>query len=101
MGDGDAGPPAADGLDLSQIFFSNEEYCRKLEELKKAHLQTMADLESMYQQKLLLGPSQGPDGAARWGAAAPLASSSVATCSPDPTVCLMSHSCDSGTSCIR
>ncbi|CAF90686.1 unnamed protein product, partial [Tetraodon nigroviridis] len=29
------------------IFFSNEEYYRKLEELKEAHLQTMADLESM------------------------------------------------------
>lgn len=53
----------ADRLDLSQIFFSNEEYYRKLEELKRAHLQTMADLESMYQQKLLLQPAEA---AARW-----------------------------------
>lgn len=57
-------------LDLSEIFFSNEEYYRKLEELKKAHLQTMADLESMYQEKLLLNSTvaaevleTGP----RWG----------------------------------
>ncbi|KAM4749793.1 protein FAM161A isoform 2-T2 [Anableps anableps] len=41
-------------LDLSKIFFSNEEYYSKLEELKKAHLRTMAELESMYQQKLQL-----------------------------------------------
>lgn len=59
-------------LDLSEIFFSNEEYYRKLEELKKAHLQTMADLESMYQQKLLLKATQAPETAvletgARWG----------------------------------
>lgn len=66
--------PQADGLDLDlgQIFFSNEEYYRKLEELKKAHLQTMADLESMYQQKLHLRPTQGPEAALletgpRWG----------------------------------
>lgn len=57
--------PQAEGLDLdlSQIFFSNEEYYRKLEELKKAHLQTMADLENMYQQKLHLRPIQGPEAA--------------------------------------
>uniref|UniRef100_A0A3P8S8K3 Protein FAM161A n=1 Tax=Amphiprion percula TaxID=161767 RepID=A0A3P8S8K3_AMPPE len=41
-------------LDLSEIFFSNEEYYSKLEELKKAHLRTMAELESMYRQKLQL-----------------------------------------------
>ncbi|XP_008283199.1 protein FAM161A [Stegastes partitus] len=41
-------------FDLSEIFFSNEEYYSKLEELKKAHLRTMAELESMYQQKLQL-----------------------------------------------
>ncbi|XP_069386477.1 protein FAM161A [Paralichthys olivaceus] len=41
-------------LDLSGIFFSNEEYYSKLEELKKAHLHTMAELESMYQRKLQL-----------------------------------------------
>lgn len=43
-----------DRLDLSQIFFSNEEYYSKLEELKKAHLHTMAELERMYHQKLQL-----------------------------------------------
>ncbi|XP_022071643.2 protein FAM161A isoform X1 [Acanthochromis polyacanthus] len=45
---------AGDRLDLSEIFFSNEEYYSKLEELKKAHLRTMAELESMYRQKLQL-----------------------------------------------
>ncbi|CAB1413591.1 unnamed protein product [Pleuronectes platessa] len=41
-------------LDLSGIFFSNEEYYSKLEELKRAHLRTMAELESMYRRKLQL-----------------------------------------------
>lgn len=57
-------------LDLSEIFFSNKEYYRKLEELKKAHLQTMADLESMYQQKLLLKSTEAPEvleTGPRWG----------------------------------
>ncbi|XP_078129493.1 protein FAM161A [Sander vitreus] len=45
---------AGDRLDLSEIFFSNEEYYSKLEELKKAHLRTMAELESMYRRKLQL-----------------------------------------------
>ncbi|XP_068451702.1 protein FAM161A [Clinocottus analis] len=45
---------AEDRLDLSKIFFSNEEYYSKLEELKKAHLRTMAELDSMYRQKLQL-----------------------------------------------
>ncbi|XP_040002978.1 protein FAM161A [Xiphias gladius] len=45
---------AGDRLDLSDIFFSNEEYYSKLEELKKAHLRTMAELESMYRRKLQL-----------------------------------------------
>ncbi|KAM7419866.1 hypothetical protein PAMA_016801 [Pampus argenteus] len=45
---------AEDHLDLSGIFFSNEEYYSKLEELKKAHLRTMAELESMYRRKLQL-----------------------------------------------
>lgn len=62
---------AGDRLDLSQIFFSNEEYYSKLEELKKAHLHTMAELESMYRQKLQL-KSMEPldmtvmDGRQRW-----------------------------------
>uniref|UniRef100_A0A3P8X3P0 Protein FAM161A n=1 Tax=Cynoglossus semilaevis TaxID=244447 RepID=A0A3P8X3P0_CYNSE len=41
-----------DRLDLRSIFFSNEEYYAKLEELKKAHLHTMAELENMYHRKL-------------------------------------------------
>ena len=45
---------AGDRLDLSGIFFSNEEYYSKLEELKKAHLRTMAELEGMYRRKLQL-----------------------------------------------
>ncbi|XP_070771477.1 protein FAM161A [Enoplosus armatus] len=45
---------AGDRLDLTEIFFSNEEYYSKLEELKKAHLRTMAELESMYRRKLQL-----------------------------------------------
>ncbi|XP_037620670.1 protein FAM161A [Sebastes umbrosus] len=45
---------ARDRLDLSEIFFSNEEYYSKLEELKKAHLRTMAELEGMYRRKLQL-----------------------------------------------
>ena len=45
---------AAEHHDLTGIFFSNEEYYCKLEELKKAHLRTMAELESMYRRKLRL-----------------------------------------------
>ncbi|KAG7220268.1 hypothetical protein INR49_018324 [Caranx melampygus] len=45
---------SGDRFDLSNIFFSNEEYYSKLEELKKAHLRTMAELESMYRRKLEL-----------------------------------------------
>ncbi|XP_059185063.1 protein FAM161A [Centropristis striata] len=43
-----------DHLNLSEIFFSNEEYYSKLEELKKAHLRTMAELEDMYRRQLQL-----------------------------------------------
>ncbi|KAM4611291.1 protein FAM161A [Polymixia lowei] len=43
-----------DHVNLSEIFFSNEEYYSKLEELKNAHLCTMAELESMYRKKLQL-----------------------------------------------
>lgn len=53
-----------DRLDLSEIFFSNEEYYSKLEELKKAHLRTMAELESMYRRKLQLKASESPGAAA-------------------------------------
>ncbi|XP_062282365.1 protein FAM161A [Scomber scombrus] len=45
---------AGDRLDLSEIFFSNEEYYSKLEELKKAHFRTMAELEGMYHRNLQL-----------------------------------------------
>lgn len=52
---------AVDRLDLSEIFFSNEEYYSKLEELKRAHERTMAELESMYQQKLQLRSGEAFD----------------------------------------
>uniref|UniRef100_A0A8C8D0K3 Uncharacterized protein n=1 Tax=Oncorhynchus tshawytscha TaxID=74940 RepID=A0A8C8D0K3_ONCTS len=41
-----------DHIDLREFYFSNEEYYRKLEELKRAHLRTMAELEGMYRKKL-------------------------------------------------
>ncbi|XP_073698895.1 protein FAM161A [Garra rufa] len=41
-----------DHIDLRQFYFSNQEYYCKLEQLKKAHLQTMAELELMYRKKL-------------------------------------------------
>lgn len=43
-----------DWIDLSKMYLSNQEYYFKLEELKNAHLETMAKLESMYQNKLHL-----------------------------------------------
>ncbi|XP_056267035.1 protein FAM161A isoform X2 [Pseudoliparis swirei] len=49
-----AAAAGGDRLDLSEIFFSNEEYYSKLEELKKAHLRTMAELEGLYRHKLQL-----------------------------------------------
>lgn len=54
-------------IDLSKIFFSNEEYYSKLEELKKAHLRTMAELESMYQRKLQLKSSEPLETSAETG----------------------------------
>uniref|UniRef100_A0A8D2J9J7 Protein FAM161A n=1 Tax=Varanus komodoensis TaxID=61221 RepID=A0A8D2J9J7_VARKO len=41
-------------MDLSKMCLSNKEYYLKLEELKHAHLETMAKLENMYQNKLYL-----------------------------------------------
>ncbi|KAK7161205.1 hypothetical protein R3I94_004019 [Phoxinus phoxinus] len=41
-----------DHIDLREFYFSNQEYYRKLEQLKTAHLQTMAELELMYRKKL-------------------------------------------------
>ena len=43
-----------DFVNFSDIYHSNEEYFRKLEKLKAAHLETMAKLEKMYQNKLNL-----------------------------------------------
>nr|XP_020030602.1 protein FAM161A isoform X1 [Castor canadensis] len=43
-----------DLVNCSDIYHSNEEYFRKLEELKAAHVQSMAKLEKMYQDKLNL-----------------------------------------------
>ncbi|XP_029793302.1 protein FAM161A isoform X1 [Suricata suricatta] len=43
-----------DLVDFSDVYHSNEEYFRKLEELKAAHLEAMAKLEKMYQNKLNL-----------------------------------------------
>ncbi|KFQ77733.1 Protein FAM161A, partial [Phoenicopterus ruber ruber] len=40
--------------DFSKMCNSNQEYYLKLEELKNAHLETMAKLESMYRNKLYL-----------------------------------------------
>ncbi|XP_023576644.1 protein FAM161A isoform X2 [Octodon degus] len=41
-------------VSFSDIRHSNEEYFRKLEELKAAHIESMAKLEKMYQNKLNL-----------------------------------------------
>ena len=41
-------------MNFSDIYHSNEEYFRKLEELKAAHIETMAKLEKLYQSKLNL-----------------------------------------------
>ena len=41
-------------MNFSDIYHSNEEYFRKLEELKAAHIETMAKLEQLYQNKLNL-----------------------------------------------
>ncbi|MGH0139453.1 UNVERIFIED_CONTAM: hypothetical protein FKN15_063916 [Acipenser sinensis] len=48
-------------LDFKEFVFSNKEYYRKLEELKNAHLDTMAQLERMYQNKMKLKGVVPPD----------------------------------------
>ncbi|XP_006974859.1 protein FAM161A isoform X1 [Peromyscus maniculatus bairdii] len=48
----DEGMTLQDVIDFSDIYHSNEEYFRKLRELKAAHAETMAKLEKMYQDKL-------------------------------------------------
>ncbi|KAM9314897.1 protein FAM161A [Pholidichthys leucotaenia] len=50
-----------DCLDLSEMIFSNREYYNKLDELKKAHLRTITELETMYQQKLQLKTMESLD----------------------------------------
>uniref|UniRef100_A0A8C6SP96 Protein FAM161A n=1 Tax=Neogobius melanostomus TaxID=47308 RepID=A0A8C6SP96_9GOBI len=61
-----------------KIFFSNEEYYSKLEELKKAHLRTMAELESMYRRKLQLKSTEPLESATEagmnWSHSSPLLS---------------------------
>ncbi|KAM4903792.1 protein FAM161A isoform 2-T2 [Sylvia borin] len=50
-------PPKRDcdkWIDVSKMYNSNQEYYLKLEELKNAHMETMAKLESMYRNKLYL-----------------------------------------------
>ncbi|KFQ92344.1 Protein FAM161A, partial [Nipponia nippon] len=48
-------------IDFSKMCDSNQEYYLKLEELKNAHLETMAKLESMYRNKLYLKGVQPSD----------------------------------------
>ncbi|XP_043842026.1 protein FAM161A isoform X2 [Dromiciops gliroides] len=43
-----------DLVSTSEMYDSNQEYYRKLEELKAAHMKTMAKLEKLYQNKLHL-----------------------------------------------
>ncbi|XP_063247528.1 protein FAM161A isoform X2 [Prinia subflava] len=57
-------PPKRDcdkWIDLSKMYNSNQEYYMKLEELKNAHMETMAKLESMYRNKLYLKGAQALD----------------------------------------
>ncbi|XP_065587227.1 protein FAM161A [Cyrtonyx montezumae] len=63
-GEQGAEPPLTTGTDcstqtdFSKLDTSNQEYYLKLEELKNAHLETMAKLESMYRNKLYLKGAQ-------------------------------------------
>ncbi|KAM6221161.1 protein FAM161A [Rhynchocyon petersi] len=52
--DGHKNTSLEDTVDLSDIYHSNAEYFRKLEELKAAHVETMAKLQSLYKNKLNL-----------------------------------------------
>uniref|UniRef100_A0A1A8S6I1 Protein FAM161A n=3 Tax=Nothobranchius TaxID=28779 RepID=A0A1A8S6I1_9TELE len=47
--------------DLSEIFFSNEEYYSKLEELKKTHLSTMAKIAKQAAEKRYIEALHGSD----------------------------------------
>ncbi|KAL2305689.1 hypothetical protein Nmel_003575, partial [Mimus melanotis] len=48
-------------IDFSKMYNSNQEYYLKLEELKNAHMETMAKLESMYRNKPCLKGVQALD----------------------------------------
>ncbi|XP_062345414.1 protein FAM161A [Cinclus cinclus] len=57
-------PPKTDcdnWIDFSKMYNSNQEYYFKLEELKNAHMETMAKLESMYRNKPYLKGVQALD----------------------------------------
>lgn len=45
-----------------QVYFTNQEYYRRLEELKSNHLRNMADLERMYISQAKEGRGGGDDG---------------------------------------
>lgn len=84
----------AERLDLSEIFFSNEEYYSKLEELKRAHLRTMAELESMYRRKLQLRSAERLDVAAletrhRWGGVPAVGCFKTEPAQPEETTVLL------------
>lgn len=46
--------PTGEHIDLRELYHSNEEYYRKLEQLRRANHRTMAHLELMYFKKLEL-----------------------------------------------
>ncbi|XP_051694158.1 protein FAM161A isoform X2 [Oryctolagus cuniculus] len=50
----DSGMSYEDFVNFSDIYHSNDEYFRKLDELKAAHMETMAKLEKLYHNKLNL-----------------------------------------------
>ncbi len=51
------------GLQREQhVYFSNQEYYRRLEELKRAHLRNMAELERMYISQGRGGHAEEDDG---------------------------------------
>lgn len=50
----------SDRFDLQEFYRSGEEYHHKLEELRRAHLQSMSDLEQMLQKKLDLNGMEPP-----------------------------------------
>ncbi|KAG5855642.1 hypothetical protein ANANG_G00051270 [Anguilla anguilla] len=58
----DPGVPSGEHIDLRQFCSSNQEYYRRLEELKRAHLRTMAELEGMYRNKLGITSTAWPPG---------------------------------------